>query len=137
VSEFNRSAEEEHMKIGDVIELSDKTGTVLGRFRVEEEKSEALCGTFTPSDGFDAVRPIFEEFASMVESQSFAYIDEAEEKIAALGVRGLSGGTQIEITDIQIYSDVASLRVAPDHRLKPEPIQPPQTTTGSSAPDRV
>ena len=125
------------MKIGDIIELSDKTGSVLGRFRVEEEKSEALCGTFIPSDGFDAVRPVFEEFASMVESQSFAYIDEAEEKITALGVRGFLADTQIEITDLQIYSDGASLRVAPMHRLKPEPIQPPQTTPGSSAPLRV
>ncbi|HEY4246459.1 MAG TPA: hypothetical protein VGM64_06350 [Lacunisphaera sp.] len=125
------------MKIGDIIELSDKTGSVLGRFRVEEEKSEALCGVFKPSDGFDAVRSVFEEFASMVESQSFAYLDETEEKIAALGVRGHLGSTRIEITDLQIYRDGASLRVAPEHRLKPEPIQPPQTTTGSCAPDRV
>ena len=118
------------MKIGDIIELSDNTGSVLGRFRVEEEKSEALCGTFFPSAGYDAVRSVFEEFASIVESQSFAYIDEAEEKILALGVRGLVHGTQIEVTDLQIYSDGASLWVAPEHRLKPEPIQPPEPTSG-------
>lgn len=124
------------MKIGDIIELSDKSGSALGKFRVEEEKSEALCGTFMPSVGFDAVRSVFDEFASMVESQSFAYIDEAEEKITALGVRGLSGGTLIEITDLQIYSDGASLRVAPEHRLKPEPIQSTTAQRASRVADR-
>ena len=115
------------MKAADTIKLFDQTGIPVGCLCVEEEKYGALCGRFTPSADYDRFRQPFEKFASLVESMSLAYIDEAEEGILSHGIYGVAGDQRIPIFDLQIYGDRASLRLSPK---EPWPNQSIQGTPG-------
>ena len=99
------------MKAGDKIELLDKTETVLGHIEVQEETHGVLCGEFSPGPGYAAVRPLFEQFASLVDQQCFALLDPVEEKIEELGVFGKFGGAKLPLFDLQIFDHAASVRL--------------------------
>jgi hypothetical protein len=101
------------MKIGDNLEVIDKTGAVLGLLKIKEERSGVWCGVFMPALAFDGFRPLFEEFASIVNQQSFAHLDPIEEKIAALGLRGRHEGYVFPVFDLQIFDEGASVRTKP------------------------
>lgn len=101
------------MRIGTNLEVLDKADALLGRLSITEERSGAWYGVFVPTLAFEPVRPLFEEFASIVLEQSFAHLDLIEEKIAALELRGRDDGRIFPIFDLQIYGDGASVRTKP------------------------
>jgi hypothetical protein len=101
------------MKAGDILELIDRDGSLLGLFRVRENKSGAWCGDFSPANAYEKLRPLFEEFASYVNQLSLAHADEAQTKIDQLGICARLAGISIPIYDIQIYPDGASIRTEP------------------------
>jgi hypothetical protein len=101
------------MTAGDTIILLDRDGLAVGSLEVEEEKPNAFCGRFVAGCDYARFRPVFEEFSSMVNGMSLAYIDEVEEKITAFGIYGVSGGRKFPIYDLQIFDDRGSVRLAP------------------------
>jgi hypothetical protein len=101
------------MKIGDQIQLFDKTDVHLCTFTVDQVDPAYLGGTFIPTDNFETVRPLFERFDSLVSGNSLAYIDEVEDQIEELGIYGKAGGVKTDIFDIQIHGDHGSLRLQP------------------------
>jgi hypothetical protein len=54
---------------------------------------------------YDRVRHLFAEHAELVTTMSLRFVDEAAEKIAALGLWARVGGDRFEIHDVQIYED--------------------------------
>lgn len=101
------------MKAGDILEFIDRDGCPLGLFRVQENKSGAWCGNFSPSPAYEKIRPLFEEFAFCVNQLSLTQAHEAQTKIDQLGICARLGEILIPIYDIQIYSDGASIRTKP------------------------
>lgn len=101
------------MKISDNLEILDKSDAVVGSLQIKEQRFGAWCGIFVPDPAYSSFRPLFEEFASIVNHQSFAHLDPIEEKITALELRGRVQGRVFPIFDLQIYDDGASVRTEP------------------------
>jgi len=101
------------MKIGDPILLFDKTDAHVSTFVIEQVESEFLGGVFSFTENFNALQPLFERYADMVEGNSFAYVDEVTDEIDEFGIYGETQGTRIAIFDIQIYGERGSLRLQP------------------------
>jgi len=101
------------MTPGDTVTLLDKDGASVGVFFVKESKPQAVFGIFLPGSDYERFRGIFEEFASRVNSMSLAYLDEIEHKITAFGIHGVVDGRVIQVFDLQIFGENASLRLSP------------------------
>jgi hypothetical protein len=92
--------------IGETVAICDSTGEHIGDFRIYELRIGARCGTFCPMPAYDRVRHLFSKHAELVTTQkSLSFIDEAAEKIAALGLWARIGGERLEIRDVQIFEN--------------------------------
>ncbi len=91
--------------IGETVAICDSTGEHIGDFRIDESRYGAWCGAFRPVPAYDHVRHLFAKHAEHVTTQSLSFIDEAEEKIAALGLWARIRSDRLEIRDVQIYED--------------------------------
>jgi len=91
--------------IGETVTICDSTGEHIGDFRIDESRFGAWCGAFHPMPAYDRVRHLFAKHAELVTTQGLGFIDEAEEKIAALGLWARVGRDRLEIHDVQIYED--------------------------------
>ena len=81
-------------------------------FAIEEKIGTALCGSFTPTEAYEAYRAVFEEHASRVNAMSLAYVDEIEDQIREIGIYAVSEGVQFCIYDTQIFGMQGSFRLA-------------------------
>jgi hypothetical protein len=94
-----------------MVGITDAAGRDIGSFHIEEVEPGRMLGTFTPGADYPAVAPLFAYFEELVDNQVLSLVDEAAEKIQAIGPR-LADGTPIH--DVQIYSDGgASFRLPP------------------------
>ena len=91
--------------IGETVAICDSTGEHVGDLRIYEHRIGAWCGTFCPMPAYDRVRHLFAKHAELVTTHNLSFMDEAEEKIAALGLWARLGGERFEIRDVQIYEN--------------------------------
>ena len=91
--------------IGETVAICDSTGEHIGDFRIYDFRIGAWCGTFSPTPAYDHVRHLFVKHTELVNSPGLNLIDEANEKIAALGLWARIDGERFEIRDVQIYED--------------------------------
>jgi hypothetical protein len=92
------------------VQLIDARGNVLATASVVRE-GDHLAGTIDLRDTPVAVRTLFEEFEEIVNGQMFSFLDEIQQKVAALGIKAVSGdGREAAVTDLQVFpgtSDVS------------------------------
>jgi hypothetical protein len=91
--------------IGETVTICDSTGERIGDLRIYDLRIGAWCGTFCPMPAYARVRHLFAKQAELVTTHSLSFIDEAEEKIAALGLWARIGNDKLEIRDVQIHED--------------------------------
>jgi hypothetical protein len=91
--------------IGDTVAICDSTGEHIGDFRIYDSRIGAWFGTFCPTPAYDRVRHLFAKHAELVTTPSLGFIDEAKEKIAALGLWARIGSDRLEIRDVRFYED--------------------------------
>src|SRR5438105_4772365 len=73
--------------------LLDSNNVELGTVRVTDHKNAWFFASFDESPRFQEVRSLFDEHRELVNQQAFPLAEEAEEKIASLGLhlRALTG----------------------------------------------
>ncbi len=91
--------------VGDTILLHGREIGLLGEFVVSDIRSGTLCGDFTPAPGYSQVRHLFMEWTKLVNDQCFSLLDEADDKIAAIGIVAVRNGESIAITDLQLHDE--------------------------------
>jgi hypothetical protein len=92
---------------GQVLDLIDAGGRLIGRITVERSEGGLLYGEFAPGPGFPAVERLFRDWEAAVDSQALAVVDQLDAAITGLGLQLRSGdGAQSGlIQDVQIWSD--------------------------------
>ncbi|MGV3661988.1 MAG: hypothetical protein ACO1TE_17520 [Prosthecobacter sp.] len=94
------------LSTGDQITLQDKKGELLGVVTLESFDSYGWwCGSFTPSSGYDAVRPLFVKWTDLVSNQCFGHLDDIEDEISQIGIHAFREGAPLRIFDLQIYDE--------------------------------
>ncbi|QDV32145.1 hypothetical protein Spb1_40940 [Planctopirus ephydatiae] len=96
--------------VGDTILLHGREIGLLGEFLVNDDISGAWCGDFTPAPGYSQVRHLFMEWTELVNDQCFSLLDEADDKIAAIGVAAVRKGELLAITNLQLHDDGRSVK---------------------------
>ena len=91
--------------IGETVAICDSTGEHIGDLRIYELRIGAWCGTFCPMPAYDRVQHLFAKQAGFVTKRTLGVMDEAGEKIAALGLWARVGGERLEIRDVRIYEN--------------------------------
>lgn len=132
--------------IGETVAIYDSAGEHIGDFRIYDFRIGAWCGTFSPMPAYDRVRHLFAKQAQLITTQGLSLIDEAEEKIAALGLWARIGNDRLEIGDVRIFEDangvggsfrqeVPQCHSTPDSRLKiaSRPVASPARTDPSES----
>jgi hypothetical protein len=89
--------------IGETVAICDSTGAHLGDFRIYDNRIGSWLGTFSPLPAYDRIRHLFAKPADPILAPNL--VDEAKEKIAALGLWARSGNDRIEIRDVRLYED--------------------------------
>ena len=92
------------------VKLMDQDRNVVAVARVVEEGGRyegAVDLTRTPAD----LRALFEEFEEIVNGQMFSFLDEIEDKIAALSLKTVldNNGTEASVRELQIYPSTGEI----------------------------
>jgi hypothetical protein len=92
-----------------LVRLIDRSRAVLAVAQIADEGGY-FGGTIDlrsmPSD----LRALFEEFEEIVNGQMFVFLDEIQEKIAALAIRALfDDGSEVDIKDLQVFPSTGDL----------------------------
>jgi hypothetical protein len=89
--------------IGETVAIYDSTGAHLGDFRIYDNRIGSWLGTFSPLPAYEHIRHLLTKRAGSIPAPNF--VDEAKEKIAALGLWARSGNDRFEIRDVRLYED--------------------------------
>jgi plasmid stabilization system protein ParE len=91
--------------IGETAAICDATGAHLGDFTIYDNRIGAWLGTFSPAPAYDRVRHLFAQQAGLAATPGAGLMEEAREKIAALGLWARLGHDRLEIRDVRLYED--------------------------------
>ncbi|HUR53591.1 MAG TPA: hypothetical protein VMZ71_05650 [Gemmataceae bacterium] len=93
----------------------DRNGRVLATGRATDEGGY-LGGTADWSAAPAPVLALFAEFEEVVDGQMFAFLDDVQRRIQALGITAaFDGGGAIDLTDLQVFPSTGdfSFRLVP------------------------
>lgn len=105
------------------VKLIDHARNVLATAQVAEEEDH-YGGTIDLCCTPAGLRALFEEFEETVNGQMFSFLDEIEDKIAALAIRvAFDNGQEAAVKDLQVYPSTGAfsfrLAEAPSQCRKP------------------
>jgi hypothetical protein len=91
------------------IKLVDDSGATLAVAEVDFE-GDHYGGTIDITAAPPAVRALFVEFDEIVNGQMFSFLDEIEDKIAALGIKVLfDSGRAVPVKDLQVHTSTGDV----------------------------
>lgn len=83
----------------------DADGHELARLEIEKQERDYVVGSFTPTERFAAVKPVFDEFEEAVDGCCLSHVDVLDKQIRAMGIglRWDADSRLVPIHDLQIY----------------------------------
>ena len=99
-------------RMSDAALLLKRGGTTLGTLRPYNTDFPWINCKFDPTQGFDEIKPLFEEELRLLDAEDFTAFEEAYEKIRALGLSlvPVDGGQIIKDFLLHISGDEAWFR---------------------------
>lgn len=91
------------------VKLIDRSRSVLAVAQVADE-GDHYGGTIDLRSTPASLRALFDEFEEIVNGQMFSFLDEIQEKIAAVPVKVVfETGREVEVKDLQVFPSSAGV----------------------------